>query len=105
VRFGLVPHFALGPIANVSSPASSGGDSLVVGMNNVDGWLDIRGCDLLNAGVSAPSDGTSSRVTAHTAKRCQTVSNSIRNVSLREGSLTKERAPERHQFRYRAESG
>jgi hypothetical protein len=58
VGFGLVPYFALGPITNVSSPASSGGDFLVVRMNDMDGWLDIRGSELLNAGVTVPSNRT-----------------------------------------------
>jgi len=74
VRLGLIPHFALGPITNVSSSTSSGGDSLVVGVNDVNGWLDIRGPELLNAVVTVPSNRTPRRVTA---KRCQTVSNSI----------------------------
>jgi len=43
VGLRLVPHFALGPIANIPNPTSSGGDSLVVGMSVVDRWLEIRG--------------------------------------------------------------
>ena len=82
VRFGLVPYFALGPITNVSSSTSSGRDPLVVGVNDVDGWLNIKGSELLNAVVTVPSNRTPSRVTAHTAKRCQTVSNSIWNEWL-----------------------
>jgi len=42
VRLGLVPYFALGPIADVSDPASSSGNFLMVGVNDVDGWLDVR---------------------------------------------------------------
>jgi len=72
VRLGLVPHFALGPITNVSSPTSSGRDFLIVGVNDVDGWLEIRGSEFLNAGVTVPSNRTPSKATAHTAKRCQT---------------------------------
>ena len=41
--FRLILHFVLGPIANVSDPTSSGRDSLVVGMNDVDRWFDVRG--------------------------------------------------------------
>ena len=104
VRLGLVPHFALGPRSNVSNPTSSGGDPLVVGMNDMDGWLDIRGSELLDAWVT-PSNRTPSWVTAHTAKRCQTVSNSIWNDWLWERSLTLERVPERNQFRHRAGYG
>jgi hypothetical protein len=55
VGFGLVPHFALGPIANVPDPTSSGGDFLMLGMSDVDGWLDVRGSKLRNVGVSTPS--------------------------------------------------
>jgi hypothetical protein len=55
VRLGLVPHFALGPIANVSSPASASGDSLVLGMNDVDGGFDVRRPETNDAGIASPS--------------------------------------------------
>jgi len=42
VRLGLVPYFTLGPIADVSNPASPSGDQLVLGMNDVDGWFDVN---------------------------------------------------------------
>ena len=106
VGFGLVPHFALGPITNVSSTTSSGGDSLVVGVNDVDGWLDIGGSKFLNAGVSALSNRTPSRVTAHTAKTCQTGSATPYGMTgCGKGLLTWERVLERHQFRHRAGYG
>jgi len=55
VRFGLVPHFALGPGADVSNPAAPGGDSLIIRMSDVDGWFDVRGPDISDVGVTAPS--------------------------------------------------
>jgi len=55
VRFGLIPHFAQGPVTNISNPASSGGDSLMLGMSDVDGWLDVRGSEIGDVGISTPS--------------------------------------------------
>jgi hypothetical protein len=55
VRLGLVPYFALGPITDVSSPASSGGDFLVFRMSDMDGWFDIRGSEIRDVGVTSPS--------------------------------------------------
>jgi len=55
VRFGLVPHFALGPIADVSGPASPGGDPLVLWVGDVNGRLDVRGLDISDVGVTSPS--------------------------------------------------
>jgi len=77
MRLGLVPHFAQGPIADVSNPTTSGGDSLIIRMNDMDGWFDIRGFEIRNVGVTAPSCRMpgSATVTARTAKRDQTVSN------------------------------
>ena len=63
VRFGPVPHFALGPIADVSNSTSPGGDPFVFRMNDVDGWLDIRGREFRNVGVTTPSCRTSGRAT------------------------------------------
>lgn len=73
VGFGLVPHFALGPIANIPDPTSSGGDSLMLGMSDMDGWLDVRGSKVRNVGVSTPSRRTSGRLTAHSQveQNCQ----------------------------------
>ena len=88
VRFGPVPHFALGPITDVSDPTSPSGDSLVFGMNDVDGWFDVRGLDIRDIGVASPSCRVrvsgSVMMTAHTAKRHRVVSNSMRK-SLRFG--------------------
>ena len=55
VRLRLIPHFALGPITDVSDPASSSGDPLVVGVDGVDGWFDIRGLEISDVGVTSPS--------------------------------------------------
>lgn len=55
VRLGLVPHFALGPIANVSGPASASGDSLMLGMSDVDGGFDVGGSEIRDAGKASPS--------------------------------------------------
>ena len=99
MRFGLVPHFALGPITDVSNPASSGGDPLVFRVNDVDGWFDIRGVEIRNVGETTPSCRMPGRATAHTAKRCQTVSNPIGNVWMEKGSLTGENVQELDQYR------
>jgi len=66
VRLGLVPHFALGPIADVSSPASSSGDSLVLGVNDVDRWFDVGGVEVRDVGVTSPSYRVSSSVIRYT---------------------------------------
>lgn len=55
VRLGMVPHFALGPIADVSNPTSSGGDSLVLWMSNVNGWFEVRGLEISDVSVTSPS--------------------------------------------------
>jgi len=55
VGFGLVPHFALGPLANVPGSASTSGDFLMVRMSDVKGWFDVRGPDISDVGVTAPS--------------------------------------------------
>jgi len=55
VRLRLIPHFALGPIANVSNPATPGGDPVVLGMNDMDGWFDVRGPDVSDVGVTSSS--------------------------------------------------
>jgi len=59
VRLGLVPHFAVGSIADVASPASPGGDPLMLWVGDVNGRLDVRGLDISDVGVTSPS----SRVT------------------------------------------
>jgi len=65
VRLGPVPYFAPGPIADVSNPASSSGDSLVLGMNDVDGWFDVRGPEIRDVvKASGPYWRTSGSVTA-----------------------------------------
>ena len=70
VGFRLVPHFFLGPIANVSSPTSSGRDSLMLGMSDVDRWFDVRGPKVCNVGISSPSRRLSgSTKTTHTQPR------------------------------------
>jgi len=61
VRLGLIPHFTLGPITNVSSPASSGGDSLVLGVGDVNGWLDVRGLEISDVGITTPSGRVAGR--------------------------------------------
>ena len=99
VRLGLVPHFALGPITDVSNPASSGGDPLVFRVNDVNGWFDIRGVEIRNVGETTPSCRMPGRATAHTVKRCQTVSNPIGNVWMEKGSLTGENVQELDQYR------
>jgi len=55
VGLRLVPYFALGPIANVPHPASSGGDSFVVGMSVVDRRFEVRGPKVCDLGVASPS--------------------------------------------------
>ena len=55
VGLRLVPHFALGPIANIPNPASSGGDSFVVGMSVVDRRFKVRGPKVSDLGVASPS--------------------------------------------------
>ena len=54
MSLGLVPHFALGPIANVSSPTSASGDHLVLGMNDMDGGLDVGGPEIRDVGKACP---------------------------------------------------
>ena len=63
MRLGLVPYFALGPIADVSDPTSSSGDSLVVGMSDVNGWFDVRGPEIRDVGEASPSRRVSGSVT------------------------------------------
>lgn len=62
VRLGLVPHFALGSIADISNPASAGGDPLVLRMGDVNGWFDVRGVDLRDVGITSPSSRVIGRV-------------------------------------------
>jgi len=62
VRLGPIPYFALGPITNVSNSASSSGDSLVLGMNDVDGWLNVRGPEIRDVGEASPSCRVRKRV-------------------------------------------
>lgn len=57
VRLGLIPHFALGSIADVSNPASAGGDSLVLRMGDVNGWFEVRGFEISDICVTSPSCG------------------------------------------------
>lgn len=54
VGFRLIPHFALGPIADVSSSASAGRDSLMLRVDNVDGWFNVRGPGLGDVGITSP---------------------------------------------------
>lgn len=63
VRLGLVPHFALGSIADVSSPASPGGDSLVFGVGDVNGRFDVRGVEIIDVTQTSPSIRTIGRLT------------------------------------------
>lgn len=60
---GLIPHFALGSIPDVSSSASTGGDSLVLGVNDMDGRLDVRGSEIRDVGVTSSSRGVNVRMT------------------------------------------
>jgi hypothetical protein len=62
VRFGLVPHFAMGPITDVSSPTSSSGDFLVLRVDDVNGWFYIRGTEVRDVGVTSPSSGMWGRI-------------------------------------------
>jgi len=62
VRFGLVPHFALGPVADVSDPASSGRDLFMLRMSNVNGWLDVRGSEIRDVGITSSSNRMRVRV-------------------------------------------
>jgi len=55
VSLGLIPHFALGSIADVSSPTSPGGDSLILRVGDVNGWFDVRGVEISDIGVTSPS--------------------------------------------------
>lgn len=55
VRFGVIPHFTLGSVADVSGPASPGGDSIVVIMGNVNGWFDVRRPEIGDVGIASPS--------------------------------------------------
>lgn len=50
----MIPHFALGSRADVSDPASPGGDSLMVRVGNVDGWFDVRGLEIGDVGITSP---------------------------------------------------
>lgn len=69
VRFGLIPYFALGPVANVSSPTSSGGDSLALGMDDVDRRFDVGGPDFSDVGITSPSSRVVVVTGGCTAKR------------------------------------
>ena len=68
VRFGLIPNFALGSIADVSSPASPGGDSLVFGVGTVNRRFDVRGVKIGDIGITSPSCGVTGRVTGGITK-------------------------------------
>jgi hypothetical protein len=63
VRLGLIPNLAMGSIADVSGPASPGGDSLVLRVGNVNGWLDVRGVEISDVGITSPSCRVTGRVT------------------------------------------
>jgi len=78
VRLGLVPYFALGPIADVSSSTSPSGDQLVLGMNDVDGWFDVRRPELHDVGVASPSCRMSGSGTAAARTQPREVRNSMR---------------------------
>jgi hypothetical protein len=99
VRLRLVPHFALGPVADVSSPASPGGDPLVVRVGDVNGRLDVRGSDISDICVTPPSCRVMGRVvtgggtdggSASGAKRREPVSYCTRKHSGMERVLTEE---------------
>jgi hypothetical protein len=55
VRLRVVPHFALGPIADVSDSTSSGGDPLVLRVDDMDRWFDVRGLEISDIGITSPS--------------------------------------------------
>jgi len=55
VRLRLIPHFALGPIADVSDPTPSGGDPLVLRVDDMDRWFDVRGAEFSDIGITSPS--------------------------------------------------
>lgn len=69
MRLGLVPYFALGPIADVSYPASSSRGQLVLGMNDVDGWFEVGGPEFRDVGVASPSCRVSGSVTTTACTR------------------------------------
>jgi hypothetical protein len=62
VRLGVVPHFALGSIADISNPASAGGDPLVLRVGDVNGWFDVRGVEISDVGITSPSSRVIGRV-------------------------------------------
>ena len=78
VRLGLVPYFTLGPIADVSSSASSSGDQLVLRMNDVDGWFDVRGPERHDIAVASLSCRVSGSGTAAARAQPREISNSMR---------------------------
>ena len=68
MRLGLVPYFALGPVADVSNPTASGGNQLVIGMRGVNGWLDVRGPELSDIGETPSNRGPGGGNSTHSQK-------------------------------------
>lgn len=72
--FRLIPHFALGPITDVTNSASAGRDSLMLRVDNVDGWFNVRGPGLSDISITSPSSRvigglTSSEIAWHSRGR------------------------------------